>query len=53
VLGSGGSSVVGWVLTGIYVVGTGYLGFLFVRAGRLGVAPMESRSGWIGWRRTD
>ncbi len=52
-LASGGTSVPGWILTGLYVAGTALLLVLFVRAGQLKVAPMESRSGWIGWRRTD
>lgn len=52
-LASGGTSVPGWVLTGLYAVGTVLLLTLFVRAGQLKVAPMESRSSWIGWRRTD
>lgn len=52
-LNSGGSSVPGWILTVAYVGGTALLLTLFVRAGQLKVAPMESRSNWIGWRRTD
>lgn len=52
-LASGFSSVPGWVLTVTYVLGTAVLLTLFVRAGQLKVAPMESRSSWIGWRRTD
>lgn len=52
-IGSGGDSVPGWMLTGAYAVGTVLLLVLFVRAGQLKVAPMESRSNWIGWRRTD
>lgn len=52
-LGTGGRSVTGWILTGLYALGTLYLGILFVRASRLSVAPMENRSGWIGFRRTD
>jgi cytochrome c biogenesis protein CcdA len=52
-LNSGGSSVPGWILTIAYVAGTVLLLTLFVRAAQLTVAPMESRSNWIGWRRTD
>lgn len=52
-LASGGTSVPGWVLTGAYVLGTVLLLVLFLRASQLKVAPMESRSNWIGWRRTD
>jgi cytochrome c biogenesis protein CcdA len=50
-LASGGTSVVGWILAGVYVLGTAYLLTLFIRASKLAVSPMESRSGWIGWRR--
>ncbi len=52
-IGSGGTSVPGWVLTVTYLLGTALLLVLFLRAGQLKVAPMESRSNWIGWRRTD
>ncbi len=51
-LASGFTSTVGWVLSVIYLVVTVYLGILFVRAGKMALAPMESRNGWIGWRRT-
>lgn len=52
-IASGGNSAVGWILTSTYALGTVYLLYLFVRASNLAVTPMESRSGWIGWRRTD
>jgi hypothetical protein len=51
-LASGFTSAVGWILTAIYIGATILLGTLFVRAGKMALAPMESRSGWIGWRRT-
>ncbi len=36
-LSNGGRSAAGWALTSVFLVGTGYLLFLFVNADRIGV----------------
>jgi hypothetical protein len=45
---SGGSSVLGWVLVGIFLVGTAYLVSLWVRAPHMKVSQGRVRSSWFG-----
>jgi hypothetical protein len=43
------TSTLAWVLTGIFLIGTGYLVYMFRRANTMPVAVAESR--WFGRRK--